>query len=71
MSTLTFKTNIKCMGCVGKATSFLNEAVGVDNWKVDINNPDKLLRIETSETIDANDVIVAVNEAGFKAEPVQ
>lgn len=71
METLTFKTTIKCMGCVAKATTFLNEAVGEDNWKVDINNPDKLLRIEANEKIDANDVIAAVKEAGFTAEPVQ
>ena len=71
MDALTFKTTIKCSGCVAKATPFLNEVAGEDNWEVDITNPDKILRIEADNTIKAEDVIAAVEKAGYKAEPVK
>lgn len=71
MDALTFKTTIKCSGCVAKATPFLNQVAGEDNWEVDITNPDKILRIEADNTIKAEDVIAAVEKAGYKAEPVK
>lgn len=71
MDALTFKTTIKCSGCVAKATPFLNQVAGEDNWEVDITNPDKILRIEADNTIKAEDVIAAVEKAGYKADPVK
>jgi copper chaperone len=71
MDALTFKTTIKCSGCVAKATPYLNKVAGEDNWEVDITNPDKLLHIETDKEIKPEDVIEALKEAGYKAEPVQ
>jgi copper chaperone len=71
MDALTFKTNIKCSGCIAKATPFLDQVAGKDNWEVDITNPDKILRIETDDTITTQDVIKAVTEAGYKAEAIQ
>jgi copper chaperone CopZ len=66
---LKFKTNIKCMGCVSQVTAALNEAVGADNWEVNIQTPDKQLTIK-GDDLDADLVIAAVNEAGFKAETI-
>lgn len=66
---LKFKTNIKCMGCVSKVTSALNEAVGADNWEVNIESPDKQLTVK-GEELDADTVVAAVAEAGFRAEAV-
>ncbi|HEX4956819.1 MAG TPA: heavy metal transport/detoxification protein [Lacibacter sp.] len=71
MDALTFKTTIKCSGCVAKATPFLNQVAGEDNWEVDITNPDKILRIEADNAIEAEDVIAALEKAGYKAEPVK
>lgn len=71
MDALTFKTTIKCSGCVAKATPFLNKVAGEDNWEVDITNPDKILRIEADAVIKAEDVIAAVEKAGYKAESVK
>jgi len=68
METLKFKTNIKCMGCMSKSTPYLNEAVGEDNWEVDIQDPNKTLTVATNETVDPDLVIRAVESAGFKAE---
>ena len=70
METLKFKTTIKCMGCVSKATPFLNAVAGEENWKVDVNNPDKLLEVTINGGASAGDIVKAVQEAGFKAEPI-
>lgn len=67
MSTLKFKTNIKCTGCIAKATPVLDEKLGKGNWDVDWMNPKKTLTV-TSPNIDESDVVAFVNEAGFTAE---
>lgn len=67
METLQFKTNINCGGCVAKVTPSLNEAAGEGNWKVDTQNPKKILSV-TSDKLDDADIIKAVQKAGFKAE---
>ncbi|MBY0433286.1 MAG: heavy metal transport/detoxification protein [Cyclobacteriaceae bacterium] len=66
MEAVKFNTNIKCAGCIVKVTPFLNEAVGEDNWEVDINNPSKVLTVvnEVSE----EKIVEAVQKAGYKAE---
>jgi copper chaperone len=66
METTQFKTTIKCSGCVAKATPFLNEALGEDNWEVDTNNPSKILTVMADA--DQTKVIEAVEKAGYKAE---
>jgi copper chaperone len=71
MDALTFKTTIKCSGCVAKATPFLNEVAGEDNWEVDITNPNKILRIEADGNLSATEVVAAVEKAGYKAEVVK
>ena len=68
METMKFKTTIKCSGCIAKATPFLNEKVGKDNWEVDIENPDKVLTVKKDENITEGEVIKAVQEAGFRVE---
>jgi copper chaperone len=64
-----FKTTIKCAGCIAKVTPFLNEAVGDSQWQVDINDPAKILTINSEKA--PREVIEAVEKAGFKAEPIQ
>ena len=68
METLKLKTTIKCSGCIAKATPFLNEAVGEENWEVDVQNPDKVLTIVSDKELSEQEVIKAVQDAGFKAE---
>ena len=70
METLKFKTNIKCSGCIAKATPFLNKAVGEENWEVDLQNPDKILTIATDEAVSEEELIQLVQDAGYKAERV-
>lgn len=68
METLKFKTDIKCSGCLSKVTPFLNEAVGEDNWEVDIQNPEKTLTVVGQTKKEK--VKEAVQKAGFKAENI-
>jgi len=63
-----FKTNIKSTGCLATASPALNEALGEDAWKVDVNNLQKTLTV--TGDVNENEVIVAVKEAGFIAEPI-
>jgi copper chaperone CopZ len=70
MKTITFKTNINCSGCVEKATPFLDEAAGAGNWKVDTQNPAKLLTIE-KEGVHEKDIVSTLQKAGFKADVVK
>ncbi len=67
MKTIELKTNIMCGSCIAKVTPVLNEAFGEANWKVDTQNPKKILTVAAGDT-DKNEVIKAVEKAGFKAE---
>jgi len=67
---LQFKTNIKCSGCIAKTTPYLNEAVGENNWQVDVQNPNKILTIAADEKVDEETVIQAIKKAGYSAERV-
>jgi len=70
MSTLQFKTNINCGGCVARVTPRLNGTKGIISWKVDIDNPDKILTVET-ETLDNENIVEAVKKVGFNIEPLK
>lgn len=66
METKQFKTNIMCSSCIAKVTPVLNETFGENNWKVDTQNPNKILTVSTSNN--ENDIVKAVEKAGYKAE---
>lgn len=70
METLKFKTNIKCSGCVATITEPLNAAVGEGNWQVDLTGADKTLVI-TNPLIQRQEIISAVEKAGYKAEQIE
>lgn len=68
METIKFKTNIKCTGCLATVTPHLNELAGENKWQVDLDNPQKILTVESDSS--ENEIIKAVKEAGFEAEKV-
>ncbi len=68
MEELKFKTNIKCTGCLAKVAPALNEAIGQNNWEVDLEAPNKTLKI-TADASEA-DIMLAVKSAGFEAEKI-
>ena len=67
METIKFKTNINCGGCLKTVTPHLNELENVDSWKVDINNPDKILEVKLEDG-NENAVVSAVKKAGFEID---
>lgn len=69
MKTLQFKTNINCDKCVAGVTPFLNKVEGID-WKVDTDNPDKILTIETESSTE-EEIVRAVKKAGFTVEKLE
>jgi copper chaperone len=69
MKTVKYKTNINCGGCINAVTPFLNELDNIDIWKVDIENPDKILHVELEDEKEAI-IIETVKKAGFKIEKI-
>jgi copper chaperone len=67
MSTFQFKTNINCGSCIKSVTPFLNELDNVDTWKVDTENPDKILKVELDDE-NVSSVVDAIKKAGYKIE---
>ena len=67
MNTFQFKTNINCGSCIKSVTPFLNELDNVDTWKVDTENPDKILKVELDDE-NPSSVVEAVKKAGFNIE---
>ena len=67
MKTYKFKTTINCGGCVAKVTPYLNAESDIKKWEVDINNPEKVLTVET-ENLEPTEIQAIVEKVGFKAE---
>ncbi|MGZ8561573.1 MAG: heavy-metal-associated domain-containing protein [Flavisolibacter sp.] len=70
MKTIALKTNINCSACVANVTPTLNEKLGEKNWSVDTQNPKKILTVE-AENLEEQDIIRAVEQAGYKAEVME
>ena len=69
METIKFKTNIKCDACVAKVTPYLDELEGVDQWSVDLKDPDRTLTVESRDG-EASKVKEALKKAGYSGEKV-
>jgi len=65
METLRFKTSLKCGGCVKAITPGLTSLNITDNWKVDLESPDKILEVETTEDI-SELIMESVKKAGYQ-----
>jgi copper chaperone len=62
----SFKTNIKCGGCVGKVKPYLESIKGITSWNVDLASPDRLLTVEGEVSSDA--IVKALSAAGYHAD---
>lgn len=69
MEAKQFKTNIMCGSCIAKVTPVLNQIVGENNWKIDTQNPKKILTINRGDAKE-NDIINALQKVGYKAEEI-
>ena len=70
MKILTFTSNIACNGCLSKVKPFLDELEGVVKWEVDIENPQKILTVQSNE-LSADQIQEAVIKAGYQLEDLQ
>ena len=55
---------------MSKVKPFLDELEGVIKWEVDIENPQKILTVQSSE-ISADQIQEAVIKAGYQLEDLQ
>jgi copper chaperone len=65
METLRFKTNLKCSGCIAAISPGMNKISGITDWKVDLNQPDRILEVNASSEI-KEDILIAVKKAGYE-----
>ncbi len=70
MERICFKTNVDTQSGLLKITPLLNEAVGVGNWKVEVDSPDRLLTICIDKTAEISNAVKAMHKAGYHAENV-
>lgn len=66
---LKFKTTINCGNCLAKVKPFLDKVEGIDNWSVDLENPSKVLTVETNGATQ-DQIIDAVESVGFDIEKI-
>lgn len=64
---MKFKSNINCQNCVAKVKNTLDTLVGTDGWKVDTENPTKILDISNPDAT-AAEVVNKLKRIGFTAE---
>ncbi len=65
--TLTYKTNIKCNGCIAAITPLFEKSKTIKKWSVDLESDDRILTVDL-EGGEASEVESLVKEAGYEAE---
>ncbi len=69
---MKFKTNAKCAGCTSAITKALSPLAPASDWSFDLSSPDKTLTYVGAAPGPAEEeVITAIRNAGFKAEPLR
>jgi copper chaperone len=69
MNTYSFKTSIHCNGCLSKVKPFLDSNIEIKSWTVDLDDDDKILKVET-ETLKPSEIIDIVDNAGYEIEQI-
>lgn len=73
MNVIKFKTSLKCGGCVNAIRPHLNKIKEIQNWEVDLDNPDKILSIYTDSELTRelhNSILSSFKDLGYKAEMI-
>lgn len=68
MEVLVFRTDIKNRERVDQFGWMFNQHPGIQDWNVDLQDVDKVLRVEVTQSITENDVIDMVTTFGFTCE---
>jgi hypothetical protein len=70
MEVLVFKTNLRFKKQITEVTPHINNLQGIARWNVDLDDIDKVLRIE-SENLCARTVETTLQQAGYHCEELQ
>lgn len=69
MENLKFKTNILCEGCLSKVRPVLDGEKGIEQWEVDLESPEKTLRLRASGILPEK-IAALVKSRGFEITPI-
>jgi copper chaperone len=67
MNTYLFKTGINCNSCLSRVKPFLDKETRITSWEVDLDNPDKILKV-VADDIRTSEIIDIVDNTGFEIE---
>lgn len=65
MTTRTYRTNLRCTGCVQTIAARLNTDTRIASWSADVTVPERLLRVE-SAALTEEDVNALLEADGYK-----
>lgn len=68
MKLYIFKTNIRNRKKIRHAKSLLKKHLSIKNWSVDLEDVDKVMRIEVTNDILENDIISMMRNNAFSCE---
>lgn len=68
MKVLIFRTDIRTKKKVKSLKPLFNNHSTIANWYVDLEDKDKVLKIEAEGNLEENEVIDLVKERGFSCE---
>ena len=66
--TIELKTNLHCGGCVRRLSGYMEDLPQVEAWTVDLESPEKRLRVQASDELQVQDLLDVLDEAGFEGE---
>lgn len=64
MTTLKFKSTIKCSGCIATVTPELDKFENIESWHVDLQSPDRILTVE-GEEINSTEIMRSLEAVGY------
>lgn len=70
MEVYVFKTNIENQNMVSQLNNVLSQQQNINQWTVDTEDCDNVLRIVSSKKIPEINLIKLVHQVGFQCEPL-
>jgi copper chaperone len=70
MEVLVFKTNLRFKKQINAVTPHINTLQGIARWNVDLDDTDKILRIESVD-LSPRSVEATLQQAGYFCEELQ
>jgi hypothetical protein len=70
MEVLVFKTNLRFKKQINAVTPHINTLQGIARWNVDLDDTDKILRIESVD-LSPRSVEATLQQAGYICEELQ